>query len=926
MSPASAEHCPACGTLLSQDGSCPRCLFDLGLEPPKGGEVAARPALVAGRDRIGAYRILENLGEGGMGIVYLAEQERPIRRQVALKLIKPGMDSGQVLARFDSERQALAMMSHPNIARVFDAGVSDEGRPYFVMEYVAGIAITDYCDQQKLSIRERLNLVIQACEALQHAHQKGLIHRDLKPSNLLVCRENDKPTVKVIDFGVAKATNQKLTERTLYTELGVAIGTPDYMSPEQAGATALDVDTRADIYSLGVVLYELLVGMLPFDPKELRRVADAEMLRIIREVEPPRPSTRILSLGATGHDVARRRMTDLPTLTRLLSGELEWIALKALEKDPGRRYSTASELAADVRRYLGGEAILARPQTVWYRSRKFMRRHRLPVAAAAAVLLALVAGLVVSLSLYVQAAQARDRARLEADKAGAINDFLQETMGAPEPGKQGRQVLVVDVLTRAADKVDASFAHQPDVRVALHRTIGGVLAHLGMMQEGEQELLKVLEYDRRTLGEEARDTIETTMRLGRLHWEAHRYEEAIREFTTSLEHARRAFGPEDTDTIDSMHLLGNVDNLAGRQKEAEPLILEALRLHEKVDGPEHFLTATNHMSLAELYSYSQRLDQAEAEWRRAIDILMQRVGGAHWLTLRSQGELADVYLHEGRLDLAEPLARSTLETCRRELGEMHTQTGVASGVMASVDVERGNFAEAERIVREQVARHRQSDMGDRTLPFALQRLSSVLARQGKDEAKEVSAQAVAAAIEAYGEQNRFVADALRSQAFALYRARHADFDGAEAAYRKSIGMFRALFGNLHPYVAGALRDLGVMEHTRGRHEEAAGLFAEALKIWGDLALEAPWPKFELEARMGGCLVEARRYAEAERPLEEGYEFLRTNRDETDQLTVETLQQRIALLEATHRTAEAAALRRRLPDPRPNSPLPSAPSR
>ena len=363
--------------------------------------------------KIGPYKILETLGEGAMGTVYLAERTKPMHQQVALKIIKLGMDTKQVVARFEVERQALAMMNHPHVARVFDGGATPEGRPYFVMELVRGIPITEYCDKHRLSTTERLKLFQQVCEAVQHAHQKGIIHRDLKPSNIMVTVQDDQPAVKVIDFGVAKATERHLTERTLFTEQGQLIGTPAYMSPEQAEMTGLDIDTRTDIYSLGVLLYELLVGALPFESEKLRAAGLIEIHRIIREEEPPRPSTRFSSLGGQSTTIAQRRRADVRQLASQLRGDLDWITMKAMDKDRTRRYATATEFSTDLSRHLRHELVVASPPSTIYRFSKFLRRNKGPVAGVGAVIVALAIGLSATTVMYARAAAARE----EADQA-----------------------------------------------------------------------------------------------------------------------------------------------------------------------------------------------------------------------------------------------------------------------------------------------------------------------------------------------------------------------------------------------------------------------------------------------------------------------------------------------------------------------------
>jgi len=452
-------------------------------------------------ERIGPYKILEKIGEGGMGVVYAAEQEAPFRRRVALKIIKPGMDSKQVLARFEAERQALALMDHPSVAKVFEAGETPRGLPYFAMEYVQGEPITTYCDRHRLSIRQRLDLLVQVCEGVQHAHQKGIIHRDLKPSNVLVALQGDNPVPKIIDFGVAKATAQRLTERTMFTELGVLIGTPEYMSPEQAEMTGLDVDTRTDVYALGVILYELLTGTLPFEPKDLRSLGFDEIRRRIREVDPPRPSTRISTLGERGTESARMRRTEPGKLASRLKGDLDWITSKAIEKDRTRRYGSPNDLAADIGRHLGHEPVLAGPPSALYRSRKFVRRHRFGVAAAATATLGLV-GLAVLMT--VQAA----RITREAEAKQRVSEFLTELFQVSDPDKgRGNSITARELLDSGAAKIRGKLTDDPRVQADLMMTMGTVYRSLGLYPQAEPLLKQALETRRQLLGREAPDTL-----------------------------------------------------------------------------------------------------------------------------------------------------------------------------------------------------------------------------------------------------------------------------------------------------------------------------------------------------------------------------------------------------------------------------------
>ena len=446
--------------------------------PPLQETIAAQlPPVPQGRpphkdpEQIGQYRILGKIGEGGMGVVYNAEQREPVRRVVALKVIKLGMDTKEVVARFEAERQALALMSHPNVAKVFEAGMTESGRPFFAMELVPGLPITRYCDDEKLNIRQRLELFVQVCQAVQHAHQKGIIHRDLKPSNILVQLIDGKPLPKVIDFGVAKATNQALTQHTLYTQSGTLLGTPEYMSPEQAMTGGLDVDTRTDIYSLGVILYELLSGSLPFESKTLRSAGLEGMARMLKETDPPRLSTRLSTAGAESDGaegalsrIAKARRSDLPALRRELRGDLDWIVLKAMEKERGRRYETANGLAMDIRRHLDVEPVLARSPTTMYRLRKLVRRNRLAFVGAAGFVLALLLGLAVSTSLFMRESAARHRAVIAEHEQGRLRQEAQSAQAKAQEQELAarqrayasdmnlvQQALAVNNLGRAQD-------------------------------------------------------------------------------------------------------------------------------------------------------------------------------------------------------------------------------------------------------------------------------------------------------------------------------------------------------------------------------------------------------------------------------------------------------------------------------------------
>lgn len=767
-----------------------------------GREVPLRRPLLP--ERIAAYAPLEIIGEGGFGTVYRARQDAPVRRVVALKVIKAGMDSREVIARFEGERQALAMMSHPNIAAVLDAGETEEGRPYFVMEYVPGEPITAYCDRHRLALRDRLALFIQVCHAVQHAHQKGIIHRDIKPSNVLVVDEsaqthsNDatKPRsdglrtvpraiAKVIDFGVAKATDQRLTEHSIFTHQGVLVGTPEYMSPEQADPGQLDIDTRTDVYSLGVLLYELITGTLPFSPKTLRSRGFAEIQRIVREVEPPRPSLRLSKLiktkyrpgasesagrpedarsdgaaGPTGSPevIARQRRTDPRTLMRAVRGELDWIVMKCLEKDRSRRFETANGLAQDVERFLNHEPVSAGPPGAGYRIRKFIRRNRAAVTAAAGISAALAIGLAISIAGFVAAVRARnvaeqqrglaqqsaEAAQRAAARSEAVNQFLQDTLSEADPKYSGRrEVTVREALDRAVARLDqGSMSSQPGIEAAVRLTVGRTYAGVAKYAAAEEQIETAVKLFGRYAGEdsaeyadalqqrgaarklsgrpaEAEPDFRAALAIQRARGEAgadaaascandlaitlldlERYDEGEKLLREVLAYARRPENKDKPILGEAVNNLGSMYLARQDFQSAEPLFRAAVEVNRRILGSPHPNLATNLDNLAQALHGLGDLSGAEEVYAEALDIRRKLFGADHPDVATSLHNLAVLYFAQNDQAACEDALRESLGIFSRVYGLAHPDTLTVVDSLVSVLGSQSRLDEAEQLLLE----------------------------------------------------------------------------------------------------------------------------------------------------------------------------------------------------------------------------------
>jgi eukaryotic-like serine/threonine-protein kinase len=671
----------------------------------------------------GRYTLVEVIGEGGMGSVYLASQTEPVKRQVALKLIKSGMDSRGVLARFDAERQALALMDHPNIARIYDGGVTPAGQPFFVMELVSGVPLAEYCDSQRLTVKARLELFVSVCQAVQHAHQKGIIHRDLKPGNVLVTEVDGRPTPKVIDFGVAKATEVKLTDMS-FAGVGMIVGTPAYMSPEQADPTSMDIDTRTDVYALGVMLYELLTGSPPLDARQFQRGAILEMLRMVREVDPPRPSTK-LSTSEALPNVAANRSIEPGKLAKLLQGELDWVVMKALEKDRTRRYETASSFARDIQRYLADEVVEARPPSRGYRLKKFVKRNKGQVIAASLVVLTLVGGIVgtsfgMLAARWAQKAEAKERANavdqrdkalaaerqtaIERDKALAaeaktktINEFLTNdllTQAEPANSAVEDKVTLLDVLDRAAKNVGTRFADEPELEGALRDTIANTYHGLASWEKAETQRRAVLDAARKRDPRSA----ETYLSQGALaHILRHRGRHDAEVLEMAEEAAKgleRTLGPDHPTTLTSLYNIAAVYYDAGK-------LLEAIALLERVKdaqiangGPDHPDTLATLNQLALAYSAVGRLPEAIALLERVKGAMIATIGPDHPDTLNTLNNLARAYQAAGRVPEAIALLERVKGAKIARLGPNHSDSVATLANLAGAYEAVGKLPEA----------------------------------------------------------------------------------------------------------------------------------------------------------------------------------------------------------------------------------------
>jgi non-specific serine/threonine protein kinase/serine/threonine-protein kinase len=738
------------------------------------------PVTIDSGRRIGPYVLVKKLGQGGMGAVWLAEQHEPVQRTVALKLIREGMDSKAVVARFSSERQALALMQHPAIARVYDAGSTLDGRPYFVMEYIEGVAVTEYCNAHRLSIRQRLELFVKICDGIQHAHQKAILHRDLKPSNVLVTEQDGKPSVKIIDFGLAKAIGTTPEQMVSITMMSEVVGTPRYMSPEQLDFSVDGIDTRTDVYSLGVMLYELLTGTTPHS--ETR--AFDELLSSIRHADVTPPSVRFAKTTAESIEAAEKLGGTPESIRKQLAGDLDWITVKALATDREQRYSSASEFAADIGRHLSDEPVQARRPSTAYRIAKFVRRNRLAVALASLAAM-LVVGLAVTMTVQaIRIARERDRANHEAETTRSVVQFMTRMFTVSNPNEvRGNTVTAREILDSASQAIESNLKQSPEIRGQLMYTMSDAYTNLGLFSKAKTLLENAIALESRTIGKENPLTLEAMAALGHTLTSMGQFAAAESLLRTTLDTQARVLGPQDKATLTTRDFLAEVLTHLDKFSELEKLVAETIQLQSKVLGPENGHTLRSERTLSAALLEQKKFAQAETQIKATIAV-HDRVFGSDYPGTLYEANLYGLALAGlGRFAAAEKADRDLLETEKRVLGPAHPNTIATLQNLATTLQEQGRPREAIALYRELL-----------------------------------DANVFAPGTPALSDLQDDLASAL---------AGDKQFSEAEKLYRLSLALRRRNLPPGHPSIVESLCSVGTVLGYQGRYEEAERLFQEA---------------------------------------------------------------------------------------------------